>query len=77
MNVYKVTVEIIDFDNLGPHGIQEIIENSQYLKRYISPVVRGIEGRDIGEWGDDHALNGAGNEAEFERLFKDPKGKCT
>jgi hypothetical protein len=70
MKVYKVEILIIDHDLLGSDSIKELIENTRYPNRCISPEVMSIEGRDIGEWSDDHPLNFVSQtEAEYKRLF--------
>lgn len=70
MKAYKVTLLIVDHDEVGKDGIVENIENVRYPNRCISPNVMEIEEADIGEWSDDHLLNnGTTQEIEFERLF--------
>lgn len=70
MKAYKVTLLVIDFDELGQDGIEEEIENVRYPNDCLYPTVMAIESRDIGEWSDDHPLNHhATQESEFERLF--------
>lgn len=39
MQVHKVTLTIIDFDDLGSEEIKEVIENTHYPNRCISPDV--------------------------------------
>ena len=56
-NVYKVTLIIIDHDEIGGEEIKDVIESAAYPNRCISPDVVSIESRDIGEWHDDHPLN--------------------
>lgn len=72
MKVHRVTLCVIDFDELGADGVASVIENTRYPNHCIYPEVRAIETRDIGEWSDGHPLNqrdtGA---AEFTRLFSD------
>jgi hypothetical protein len=70
MKVYKVTLCIVDHDEIDGDGIKDVIENVKYPNRCISPDVMKIESRDIGEWSDDHPLNKLDKfEAEYERLF--------
>jgi hypothetical protein len=70
MKVYKVELLIIDFDKLGPDEIKSEIENCNYLNDCISPKVKAIEERDIGEWSDDNPLNNRNtSDAEYKRLF--------
>lgn len=52
MQVMKLVVTVIDFDGLGADGVKDAIENTHYPNRCISPDVRSVEVRDIGEWSD-------------------------
>jgi len=70
MKVMKLEVIVLDMDNLGAECVKEAIENARYPNRCISPEVKAIEVRDIGEWSDDHPLNRTSTaEAELRRLF--------
>ncbi len=70
MKAYKVTLVIVDLDEVGEDEIHSALENTRYPNRCISPTVLGIEGRDIGEWSDDHPLNLPDTMlAELDRLF--------
>ena len=70
MKVYKVTLVVIDLDDVGGDEIQSVLENTRYPNRCIAPKVLGVEERDIGEWSDDHPLNLPSTmQAELERLF--------
>ena len=70
MNVHKVVLTIIDFDDVGADEIKVVIENQHYPNRCISPDVVNIETVDIGEWDDDHPLNNRKtSKAEWHRLF--------
>lgn len=57
MKAYKVTVLIVDHDQLGPEEITAVIENARYPNRCIMPDVKKIESCDIGPWEDEHPLN--------------------
>lgn len=73
MKAYKVELLIIDHDNVGEEGIREVLENESYPNHCIAPRVKSIEGRDIGEWTDEHPLNKrltAG--AAYDQLFGTP-----
>ena len=59
MKAYKIEILIIDFDEVGADGITDVIENTRYPNRCISPDVKSVESADIGEWYDDHPLNSA------------------
>lgn len=70
MKAYLVKLLIIDFDGLGPTEIANTLENQKYPNRCISPSVKAIDERDIGEWTDDHPLNHSGTAGEeYKRLF--------
>lgn len=71
MKVYKIEVMVIDFDELGEDGIVAEMENVRYPNYCISPVVKSVQSRDIGDWDDDHPLNKeATADAEYKRLFE-------
>ena len=53
----KVTLCVVDHDDIGPVEIRRVIENQRYPNRCISPNVMEVESRDIGEWHDEHPLN--------------------
>ncbi len=69
MKVYKLTVMVLDHDEVGD-GISSVIENTRYPNRCISPTVVEVESREIGPWNDGNPLNqlSAWRE-EFRRLF--------
>lgn len=70
MQVIKLEVMIIDTDGLGADEIKSVIENQKYPNHCISPNVRKIEVREIGEWSDEHPLNHLNTqELEYTRLF--------
>jgi hypothetical protein len=70
MKVHKLEVIIIDFDEIGAESIKTILENARYPNHCISPIVRSVETRDIGEWSDDNPLNRHDTiDAEIDRLF--------
>lgn len=70
MNAHKVTLFIIDLDEIGADEIKVVIENAHYPNRCISPDVYKIETVDIGEWSDDHPLNQTETaHLEWKRLF--------
>jgi len=72
MRIYKIEISIINFDNLPEDEIVSVIENAHYPNHCISPEVRKIESRDIGEWKDSHPLNYRSSfEEEYKRLFGD------
>lgn len=70
MKVYKIEVMVVDLDQIGEQEIKDVIENTRYPNRCISPEVKKIESRDIGEWHDEHPMNLQDKaEAEYQRLF--------
>lgn len=69
MKAYKVTLLVIDHDNVGDN-IKDMIENQKFPNYCINPIVTDVQSSDIGEWSDDHLLNKRNSfDAEFERLF--------
>ena len=71
MKIHKLEILILDFDEVGAEGITRIVEDHEYPNHCFSPSVMRIETVDIGEWSDDHPLNGrATQEAEYARLFR-------
>jgi len=74
MKVYKVEILVIDHGNLGADEIKSVIENQRYPNWCISPQVKNIESRDIGEWTDDHPLNKRSTaDAKYKELFGETK----
>ena len=74
MKVYKLEVIVIDFDEIGETCIKKTLENTHYPNHCISPEVRSIEERDIGEWHDEHPLNCKNTfETEIRKLFGEKK----
>ena len=72
MKAHKVTLFIIDMDEVGAEEIKVVIENAHYPNRCISPEVYNIETVDVGEWSDDHPLNQTATaHLEWERLFNE------
>jgi hypothetical protein len=70
MQAHKVVLLIIDMDELGSSEVKEVIENTHYPNRCISPDVHSIETVEIGEWDDDHPLNQTLTaDVEWRRLF--------
>jgi hypothetical protein len=57
MKAYKIELLVIDFDEIGSQGIISEIENANYANDCISPRVKAIVEKDIGEWSDDHPMN--------------------
>jgi len=71
MKAYKVELLIIDFDQIGEEEIRYQIEDTKYSNHCISPQVKKIEERDIGEWYDDHPLNSSIlADEEYNRLWE-------
>ena len=70
MQIHKLTVSVLDFDQLGAEDVRLVLESTRFANDCISPKVHAIETRDIGEWSDDSPLNRRGTAAaEFDRLF--------
>lgn len=74
MKIYKIEIAVIDLDQIGEQEIKKVIENTHYPNHCISPKVKKIESRDIGEWHDDHPLNlNDKSNDEYQRLFDNAK----
>lgn len=70
MKLYKIEIMVLDLDEIGEQEIKDVIENTNYPNRCISPEVKKIEVRDIGEWHDEHLMNMTDKaDAEYHRLF--------
>lgn len=69
MKAYLVTVLVVDHDEVGT-GLQEIIEDAHYPNRCISPYVIDLLEAEIGEWDDDHPLNGARDKDVIKQSFQ-------
>lgn len=69
MKVHKLTVMIIDHDEIGAEWASRYIEQAHYPNRCISPNTMQTESVEIGEWRDDHPLNRGLAAQEFARLF--------
>jgi hypothetical protein len=69
MKIHKLTILIIDHDNLGAAGVKTELENANFANDCILPRVVEVDTRDV-EWSDDHPLNSSKTrDAEFRRLF--------
>ena len=54
--VYKLTVMVIDHDDIGAQAVAEQIQHANYANDCINPEVAAVEVREV-EWGDGHPLN--------------------
>ena len=78
MKAHKVTLLIIDMDDIGTEELRLAIEETRYPNRCISPEVYKIDTVDIGEWSDDHPLNQIETaNYEWQRLFPELKDLFT
>lgn len=69
VKVHKVTLCIIDHDNLGPEEVCHVLENTRYPNHCMYPDAMAIETREV-EWHDQHPLNLNGRvRTAFEELF--------
>lgn len=70
MRVHKITIMVVDHDDIGPDEASDVLENARYPNHCIYPHVMGVESRDIGEWSDSNPLNRASTmREEFARIF--------
>lgn len=73
MKAHLITVLVVDHDNLGAEGIQQVMLNVRYPNRCIMPDFLAVKTAEIGEWSDDHPLNNTSTAAdEVARLFAEP-----
>lgn len=69
MKVHKVTILIVDSDDLGKVAVRETLESTHYPNHCIAPQVMAIESVEV-EWCDEHPLNRSDTvHAEYKRLF--------
>lgn len=69
MKVHKITVLVVDHDDLGAEDVKLELENTSYANDCIQPMVVEIETRDVA-WSELHPLNHDRTmRAEFHRLF--------
>jgi hypothetical protein len=72
MKVHKITLSVIDLEDVGAEEIKNILENQKYPNYCIAPRVEEQEEREIGEFTDDHPLNKGDTAREaFKELFND------
>ena len=70
MQVHKIVLTVIDYDEIGQKSVIDALENARYPNRCIAPSVIAADTRDCGEWHDDHPLNkNSTAAAEMARLF--------
>lgn len=68
--VHKVTLFIVDHDDINVNGVVSALENTCYPNRCIRPHVMSIETKEV-EWDDEHPLNSIANKkSAFSELFK-------
>lgn len=71
MKAYKITLLVIDHDEIGREAITDALEHTHYPNHCIAPDVRAVEEADIGEWTDDHPLNRRDTaDAAYQALFQ-------
>jgi hypothetical protein len=69
VQVHRVTLLIIDHDELGAAAVKNVLETAHYPNHCIAPDVLALETREV-EWSDDHLLNQKRTQAaEVVRLF--------
>lgn len=70
MKAYKIELLVIDFDELGKDLLIQEIENARYPNDCVTPQVKSVVERDIGEWTDDHPLNKRStSDSAYKELF--------
>ena len=69
MKVHKITVLVIDLDDLGKEAIKGEMESIRYPNHCMNPSVMDIVTVDV-DWDDDHPLNKRSSKIEeLRRLF--------
>lgn len=64
---YKVELFVLDTEGIPQEEIISMLERT----RYLYPSVVSIEGRELGEWKDDHPLNKPDTfQQTYNSLFK-------
>ncbi len=67
--IYKVTLFVADWDDLGADSVVEVIEHTKYPNHCILPRVVNIK-TEVVDWSDDHPLNKQDTWKEaFQELF--------
>lgn len=70
VNVYKVTLLIVDHDDIGVEEVKAVLENQNYPNHCIHPDVMAVDVRTMSEWNDKHPINDTRmRETEFIRMF--------
>lgn len=73
VNVCKVTLLIVDTDDLGEREIRSVIENVSYPNHCVNPRVMKVEAVEV-DYHDQHPINMRKTmDAEFTRLFPQEK----
>lgn len=69
MKVHKVTVLVVDHDDLGAEDVQIEMETVRYPNHCMYPRVMEMQTVEV-DWSDDHPLNKRDTwREEFKRLF--------
>lgn len=75
MKVHRVTLLVVDTDDLGADEVKVVLENTKYPNHCIGPSVMQVDTVEV-EWTDEHPLNRRdAKRAEFERLFAAKGGR--
>lgn len=68
--VHKVTLLIVDHDDLGAQEVASVLENSRYPNHCICPQTMLVQTAEV-DWDDDHPLNRRATRREaFDKLFE-------
>ncbi len=71
MKIHRVTMLVVDFDDIGAGEVEDVLEQTRYPNRCIMPNVLRVETRVV-NWTDDHPLNRSDSRDEaVEALFGD------
>jgi hypothetical protein len=71
VQVFKVTLMVIDHDGIGADSIKGELENTRFSNHCMSPTVVESESREV-PWTDSHPLNFSTKQTKaFRDLFKE------
>lgn len=74
MEVYKLEVLIINYEEVGEEELKIIIEDGRYPNDCINPCITKIQSYDIGEWEDNHILNNVSLSSKEAKEYLEGKG---
>ena len=76
MRAYRMTILIVDHDDIGPDEAKATIEQQRFPNHCIAPVVLRVDEAEIGRWSDTHPLNTVQDRLERLDWFEHFRTKC-